>query len=292
MEENPSLEFPADAKSPTVTILQALSQRCEEGNHDAPKADEMRLLTYNIHKGIGGRDRRYRLERIIDVIEQENPDLICLQEVDRNVRRSKFHNQPQLLAEYFQAAEQLYQLNVHLKSGGYGNLILSRWPLLSTHQISLRLNGKKPRGAQMVVVDSPEGALHLVNWHLGLAEAERRWQVRHLLEHRLFQESAHLPTVIMGDCNDWRNQLETVVFQSHDFQQATHPPSRFRSFPAYLPMGSLDKLFYRGDILVRHVRVVRTAMAKIASDHLPLVVDLHLKTEFLAQITDDLSLEP
>ena len=48
----------------------------------------MRLLTYNIHKGIGGRDRRYSLERIIDVIEAENPDLICLQEVDRHVRRS------------------------------------------------------------------------------------------------------------------------------------------------------------------------------------------------------------
>jgi endonuclease/exonuclease/phosphatase family metal-dependent hydrolase len=252
----------------------------------------MRLLSYNIHKGIGGRDRRYRLERIIDVIEQENPDLICLQEVDRNVRRSRFHNQPLLLAEYFQSAEQLYQLNVHLKSGGYGNLILSRWPLAVRHQISLRYNGKKPRGAQMVVVDSPEGALHLVNWHLGLAEGERRWQVKHLLEHRLFQESAHLPTVILGDTNDWRNQLEAAVFQSQGFQQATHPASRFRSFPAYLAMGALDKLFYRGDILIRHARVIRTAMSKIASDHLPLVVDLHLKTEFLEQITEDLSLDP
>ena len=53
----------------------------------------MRLLSYNIHKGIGGRDRRYDLQRIIDVIEEENPDLICLQEVDHNVRRSRFHDQ-------------------------------------------------------------------------------------------------------------------------------------------------------------------------------------------------------
>ena len=252
----------------------------------------MRLLSYNIHKGIGGRDRRYRLERIIDVIEQENPDVICLQEVDRNVKRSRFHNQPELLAEYFNSAEQLYQLNVHLKTGGYGNLILSRWPLVSSHQISLRYNGKKPRGAQIVVVESPEGKLHLVNWHLGLAENERRWQVRHLLEHRLFQESAHLPTVIMGDYNDWRNQLEYAVFREHQFQQATHPASRFRSFPAYLAMGALDKLFYRGEILVRHVKIAKSAIARVASDHLPLVVDLHLKTEFLEQIADDLSLDP
>lgn len=256
------------------------------------KADQMRLLSYNIHKGIGGRDRRYQLERIIDVIEQENPDLICLQEVDRNVRRSKFHNQPELLAEYFSAAEKLFQLNVHLKTGGYGNLILSRWPFASKHQISLRFNGKKPRGAQIVVVESPEGRLHLVNWHLGLAENERRWQVRHLLEHRLFKESAELPTVILGDFNDWRNQLDPALFRDEGFEQATHPVSRFRSFPAYLAMGALDKLFYRGDILVRHARIARHALARVASDHLPLVVDLHLRTQLLDQIADDLSLEP
>ena len=35
----------------------------------------MRLLSYNIHKGIGGRDRRYNLERICQVIEALKPDL-------------------------------------------------------------------------------------------------------------------------------------------------------------------------------------------------------------------------
>ncbi len=144
----------------------------------------------------------------------------------------------------------------------------------------------------MVVVDSPEGPLHLVNWHLGLADIERRWQVRHVLEHRLFQESAHLPTVILGDFNDWRNQLDGMVFHAHNFRHATHPASRFRSFPAYLAMGSLDKLFYRGEILIRHLKIVRTPMARIASDHLPLVVDLHLKTSLIEQVAKDLSLDP
>ena len=63
----------------------------------------MRLLSYNIHKGIGGRDRRYDLQRIIGVIEEENPDLICLQEVDHKVRRCRFHDQPRLLANHFNA---------------------------------------------------------------------------------------------------------------------------------------------------------------------------------------------
>src|ERR1700689_3098719 len=117
----------------------------------------MRLLSSNMHKGLGGRDRRYRLERILDVIETENPDLICLQEVDRHVPRSKFDDQPRMLAEYFKAAGYLFQPNVHLRAGAYGNLLLSRWKLNSRHQISLRLNRKKPRGGQLAVIDTPEG---------------------------------------------------------------------------------------------------------------------------------------
>ena len=236
----------------------------------------MRLLSYNIHKGIGGRDRRYQIQRIIDVIEEENPDLICLQEVDREVHRSKNHDQPRLLAEYFNVKEKLFQLNVRLKNGGYGNLLLSRWTLRSRHQISLRMNRKKHRGAQIVVVETPEGLLHLVNWHLGLAERERHWQVNHLFDHHLYRESEHLPTMIVGDFNDWRDTLADGTFSSRNFRQATAPISRFRSFPAYVAVGSLDKAFYRGNIIVRHVRVVRSKPAKIASDHLPLVIDFHL----------------
>ena len=237
----------------------------------------MRLLSYNIHKGIGGRDRRYRINRVIQVIEEENPDILCLQEVARHSRRSWYHDQPRLLTEYFKATDHIYQLNVHLKNGGYGNLVVSRWPFAHHHQISLRLKKKKPRGAQIATVQTPEGPLHLVNWHLGLAEKERRWQSAHLLEHHLFRESAHLPTIIAGDSNDWRNKLDSVVFATRGFHQVTAPPSRFRSFPAYLAIGSLDKVYYRGNILIRHAFVVRTPLAKRASDHLPLVVDFHIQ---------------
>ena len=118
----------------------------------------MRLLTYNIHKGIGGRDRRYRLGRIIEVIEHENPDLMCLQEVDRDVARSRRDNQPRMLAEYFKFDAWQYQMNVHLRDGGYGNLLLSRWPIVAIHQISLRCKNKKPRGAQIAVIDTPKSA--------------------------------------------------------------------------------------------------------------------------------------
>ncbi|QDT96168.1 endonuclease/exonuclease/phosphatase family protein [Gimesia aquarii] len=236
----------------------------------------MRLLSYNIHKGIGGRDRRYRLERVLSVIESENPDIICLHEVDRNVKRSRFNNQPKIFAEYFNMTESLFQLNVKLKTGGYGNLILSRWPFISQHQISLTMKRRKSRGAQIAIVDSPEGAFQLVNFHLGLAEKERHWQINHLLTHRLFEEGNGYPTVVVGDTNDWRNTLAKAQLSQHDFQEVTHPPSKFRSFPAYMPVGTLDKAFIRGEIGVRNVKLTRSKLSREASDHLPLVVDFHL----------------
>ncbi len=236
----------------------------------------MRLLSYNIHKAIGGRDRLYRLDRVIGVIEAENPDLICLQEVDRNVRRSNFDDQPSLLAAYFRPAAELYQFNVRVRDGGYGNLILARWPFRESHRISLRQGRRKNRGAQLTVLDTPEGPLQLINWHLGLAERERHWQVDHLLSHALFRALDAMPTLVVGDTNDWRNTLGHGPFARAGFIEATAPPSRHRSFPAYLPVASLDKAFYRGDFTIRHVRLPRTALAKQASDHLPLVVDFHL----------------
>jgi endonuclease/exonuclease/phosphatase family metal-dependent hydrolase len=236
----------------------------------------MRLLSYNIHKGVGGSDRRYRFERTIDVIAGESPDLVCLQEVDYNVRRSRYHDQPALLARHLNATAHFYQLNVPHREGGYGNLILSRWPFHTRHQVSLRHGRRKPRGAQLVVVDTPEGHLHLVNWHLGLAEKERRWQANHLLGHHLFAQAAHLPTLIAGDYNDWRNTLADHSFARHQFRQATAPSARFRSFPAFLAVAALDKVFYRGSVHVRHAQVVRTRLARRASDHLPLVVEFGL----------------
>lgn len=236
----------------------------------------MRLLSYNIHKGIGGRDRRYRLARIQAVIEAEAPDIVCLQEVDRNVRRSRFDDQPDLLIQWFEPAAHLFQFNVRVKNGGYGNLLMSRWPFRSHHQISLTRHQRKPRGAQFAVIEAPAGTLHLTHWHLGLSERERDWQTRHVLEHHLFRESQGLPSLIVGDFNDWRNLLAGSAFEIHGFHQVTSPPSRFRSFPAWLPVWSLDKAFVRGPIQVTHVRVAHSRTTRDASDHLPLIVDFEL----------------
>jgi endonuclease/exonuclease/phosphatase family metal-dependent hydrolase len=235
----------------------------------------MRLLSYNIHKGIGGRDRRYNLDRICRVIEEANPDITCLQEVTAHAKRTRYHDQPQMLAELFNAHDYCFQMNVRYRTGGYGNLLLSRWAVVERHSLSLRLQKRKPRGAQIAVIDTPEGKLHLCHGHLGLAERERSWQIDHLLQHALFRALAHLPTLVVGDFNDWRNRLCTG-FACHEFEEVTRPPSRFRSFPAFMPVVAIDKAFHRGGIVVREARVVRNALTHRASDHLPLVIDFHL----------------
>lgn len=236
----------------------------------------LRLLSYNIHKGIGGRDRQYRLERIIHAIESEAPDIVCLQEVDRNVRRSRFDNQPHLLQDWFKPVAHLYQFIFKVRDGGYGNLLLSRWPFRSHHHVSLTRHQRKPRGAQMAVIDAPQGLFHLTHWHLGLSERERDWQVRHVLEHHLFRESRDLPSLIVGDFNDWRNKLAGGPFEVHGYHQVTSPPSRFRSFPAWLPVWSLDKAFIRGKIEITRAHIIRGRSTRDASDHLPLVIDFQI----------------
>ena len=161
--------------------------------------------------------------------------------------------------------------------GSYGNLVLSRWPVESRHRISLRQGNRKPRGAQLLLIDAPEGRLHLVHTHLGLAERERHWQASRLLGHMLFRSADNLPTVVIGDFNDWRDTLADGPLAANGFLQVTHPASRFRTFPAWMALGAIDKAFIRGAIDVRHARVVKTSLAREASDHLPLVVDFHLR---------------
>jgi endonuclease/exonuclease/phosphatase family metal-dependent hydrolase len=84
---------------------------------------------------------------------------------------------------------------------------------------------------------------------------------------------------VVGDFNDWLNTLARGPFASHGFAQVTAPRSRFRSFPAYWPVVSLDKAFIRGPIEIGHARIVHSRLARDASDHLPLLVDFRLNSD-------------
>ncbi len=99
-----------------------------------------------------------------------------------------------------------------------------------------------------------------------------------LLKRPEFLASAHLPTLIAGDFNDWRNTLGRRCLLAHGFRPATSPIRRFRTFPAFLPLAAIDKIYHRGSLRVEATRVVRNRPARRASDHLPIVCDFHLET--------------
>ena len=234
----------------------------------------MRLLTWNIHKGIGGIDRRYDLDRIQSVLVALAPDLVCLQEVAFDMKRLRAHDQAALIAQSMPELSPFFQPTVYWKrGGGYGNLILSRWPIGEHHRISLKQGEKKTRGAQLAVIAAPKGNLRLVNWHLGLSENERQWQANHLMHHAAWRETAAHPTVLTGDFNDWRNQLGADL-SPHGLHQASAPPSRFRSFPARLPMLSIDKVFHCPRVVITHAHAVKSHGTRMASDHLPVMMEL------------------
>jgi endonuclease/exonuclease/phosphatase family metal-dependent hydrolase len=107
----------------------------------------VRLLTYNIHKGIGGVDRRYRPERIIEAVAQCDPDIVLLQEVADGVPRWRHHRQVHLLGDALGFRYRAFQPNARLRKGHYGNAILSRFPLSDIHDIELTVPLKKRRRA-------------------------------------------------------------------------------------------------------------------------------------------------
>lgn len=239
-----------------------------------------RLVTYNIHKGIGGKDRRYRLERIVETLSHCEADIVMLQEVDDGVPRSHHHRQVEMLAESLGLRHHAYQRNVKLKEGHYGNAILSRYPLSDVHHIDLTVRFKKRRRAILarccVRCEGHSRTMAIANVHLGLAGLERQFQLRKLLSHHSFVEATkRCPAVIAGDYNDVWGTLGKRTLQPAGFDSVG---KKILTFPAMLPLRPLDRIYYRDLSTVHHAFASRTQVARQASDHLPLVADFEFKT--------------
>jgi endonuclease/exonuclease/phosphatase family metal-dependent hydrolase len=240
-----------------------------------------RVVTYNIHKGIGGLDRRYRPERIVETLTQYEPDIVLMQEVDDLVPRSRCDCQVELFADALDLKYYAFQRNVKLKRGHYGNAILSRFPLADVQNIDLTIPLKKRRRALLahckLRYNGHQRSLLIGNVHLGLAGFERKIQLRRILEAEVVQHTQRrTPTIIAGDYNDVWGLLGKQIMQPAGF--ATVGKS-IRTFPAAFPVQGLDRMFYRGDLNADHAFASRSKIAREASDHLPLVVDFQLQID-------------
>jgi endonuclease/exonuclease/phosphatase family metal-dependent hydrolase len=238
----------------------------------------LRVLSYNIHKCIGGVDRRYQPERVADVIRALHPDVLLLQEVDDGVPRSNGDRQVDLLGDLVGMRYRTWFPNVDVRGGGrYGNAILSRYPLIESTNIDLSIRFKKKRSVLHGVVhvrhDNVDRTIHFYNMHLGLARFERRIQLRMFLESHPFANLHHdTPIVVGGDFNDVYGRLGELL-RPAGFRGIERRPA---TFPAWGPVRPLDAIFVRGRVEFVKLTRCESELARRASDHRPLIAEVRL----------------
>jgi endonuclease/exonuclease/phosphatase family metal-dependent hydrolase len=232
----------------------------------------IRIATYNIHR-CRGMDRRVSPARIIDVLREIDADVVALQEV---------------VGAGPAGAGQAEEIGAGLGMGWvmaavrtlrrhqFGNVVLSRFPILHQSQYDLSWRTCEPRACQRADLDIGGQVIHIYNVHLGTAVLERRYQAGRLAsfvhDHRIGG-----PKVILGDFNEWMRGLATktlsALFESVDISMHL---KRRRTYPGLFPVVHLDHIYYQGRVEVRSVEMPRTRKALMASDHLPLVANLRI----------------
>jgi endonuclease/exonuclease/phosphatase family metal-dependent hydrolase len=237
---------------------------------------DVRIATYNIHR-CRGMDRRTIPSRVAEVLREIDADVIALQEVVGAGPLGAGQ------AEEIGAALGMGWVMApvrHLRRHLFGNVVLSRYPIVHHTQYDLSWRTCEARACQRADLDLGQGRhLHVYNVHLGTAVLERRYQAPRLAAF-VHDRRVTGPKIILGDFNEWMRGLATrtlsSLFESVDIRAHL---KRRRTYPGLFPLLHLDHIYYEGYVDVRSVELPRTRKALIASDHLPLVANLRLRFE-------------
>jgi endonuclease/exonuclease/phosphatase family metal-dependent hydrolase len=221
------------------------------------------VATYNIHGAVGC-DRCFAPERVAEVLREIKADIIALQEVPLGGTRT-----PNVLALLQEATGYVAAEGpaCDLPERRYGNAVLSRYPILSMRTIDLSFGSRERRGALDADVDCHGHMLRVVATHLGLRPAERREQIRKLLQ--MF-DTEEMPVILLGDINEWFVWGRALRWLVSHFQAVPAP----RTFPSRRPLFALDRIWIRPRHRLVHVEVHATPLARMASDHLPLIAHI------------------
>jgi len=228
---------------------------------------QIRLATYNVHRFLG-RDKKKDHRRIRHVLEEINPDIAALQEV-----------------EYFRRPEELDFLKLgsdfHLILGPtiiagdehYGNVLLSRFPVTDQRRINLSYPGREERSAIDVDIDCQGEKIRVIATHFGLAPYERRAQAQTLIkEIDKRRTDEEITTLLMGDMNEWFLWGRPLHFIHRYFGCCPD----LATYPARFPIFSLDRIWCHPPDQVITRKVHKSRLAKEASDHLPLAAILQI----------------
>ncbi len=232
----------------------------------------LRIATYNIHR-CRGLDGRTRPERIVAVLSSIDADVVALQEVVGAGPRGGGHAEEigaALGMGWIMSSARL--LRGHL----FGNAVLSRLPITQHLEHDLSWKTCEPRRLQRVDVSVNSSTLHVYNVHLGTALLERRHQAERLAA---IVTDRHVPgpKLVLGDFNEWMRGLVTSTLSARmNSVDLRNFLSRRRTYPGVFPLLHLDHIYYAGHVEIVGVELPRTRLAKVASDHLPLVADVRV----------------
>jgi endonuclease/exonuclease/phosphatase family metal-dependent hydrolase len=229
---------------------------------DAP-ADHhrIRLATYNIHSHLG-RDGKCDPGRIAKVIKELSADVVALQEVTS--RHGKLEALEFLAAETGMTAVSGPTMH-RPDTGGYGNAVLTRGHVMEVQRIDLSFGRHEPRGAIDVMLEIGGQRLRVIATHLGLRPAERRHQIEILLARHEPDDSC--PVALMGDINEWFLWGRPLRQLHARFGEPPAPST----FPSGWPVFALDRIWVSPLERLGGLAVHASALARVASDHLPLV---------------------
>ena len=240
-----------------------------------------RITTYNIHK-CRGLDRRVRPQRILEVLKETESDIIALQEVVGMDESETDRNQVRFLAEELGFGYRIGE-NRRLHGGAYGNAVLARLPIVAQTNHDITRPKNEPRGCLEVVLAlqgqrSQEQLLRIYNVHLGTGFFERRYQATRLIQVLGDDSDLASPRLLLGDFNEWPRGLVSSLMGKHfNTAEPRRRLGRAWSYPGILPLAHVDHIYYDSPLEVKRIAVHRSRLALIASDHLPIVADFHLR---------------
>jgi endonuclease/exonuclease/phosphatase family metal-dependent hydrolase len=236
---------------------------------------EYRVMTYNINHGVGT-DGMYSLSRIVRVIREQSPHIVCLNDVDYKTDRTYGDEQARKIAAEL-GMEFTFGRNFEIGGGWNGNAILSKYPFefVENKSFSSR-KGNEPRALLHTIIKIYDKQIHFYGTQLSAdsvgSASESKEMLNVILDWGLTQ-----PVIVAGDFNMLSSRKSIREMGYYLFDLGSLMGENLLTFPADDPVSRIDYILINDKIVPKSVYVVNNDNARIASDHLPLIAKFQIK---------------
>ncbi|AQQ08318.1 exodeoxyribonuclease III (xth) [Sedimentisphaera cyanobacteriorum] len=268
---------PLDLRKAAFEVLgkSDTSQIKSQEKAETMQQDVLRVMTYNVHSCVG-MDGKLSPLRIARVLEQYNPDIVCLQELDVGREKTGQKDQTKIIAEILEM-DHFFLPALEYEEEQYGDAILSRFPmkLLKSDLLSGNCSryDNEPRGALLAEIDISGKKVQIINTHLGLTGKNQKTQLEDLLgEGWKCGAGSDENILLCGDFNfDPRSSLYSKCTEI--FREAIPDSSQYNTYCGRHPFLRIDHIFYKGKLKPVKCSAGDSDLDRIASDHRPLTAD-------------------